>query len=297
LSGRDFETKVYKEEIAEKTFEQLKNSVLNFMNETHFKRFVMIVRSAGFIDPGLIGAQNALNFSYIIYLTLRAQSHPPEEIETAVRRWLVMSLLTSRYSGSPESTFDFDIRQITEQGYKSYASAVIDATFSDAFWNSLLPQEMITSSPVSPIFRVFQAAQVKLGDKGFLSKDITVQDLILNKSDVHHIFPKGYLKKCGMTRRRYNQIANYALAQSEINIAIGQKPPSEYIRSVIEQCAGKRGKRKIGGIVDSKDLKKNFTMHCIPDGIEEMHEDDYDDFLDQRRKLMSLRIKKYFGML
>ena len=75
-------------------------AVLRFMNETHFKRFVMIIRSAGFVDPSMIGSQNALNFAYILYLLLRDQNMPSREIERYVRRWFVMSVLTGRYSGS-----------------------------------------------------------------------------------------------------------------------------------------------------------------------------------------------------
>jgi hypothetical protein len=295
LSGRNFETKEFEESIAEKSFSQLKQGINNFMNETHFKRFVMIIRSAGFIDPSLIGSQNALNFAYIIYLTLRSQSKPAADIEQAVRRWFVMSVLTGRYSGSPESTFDYDIRQIHEQGFDRYSNAVVSAELSDAYWNSMLPQEMNTSSAISPSFKVFQAAQVKLNDRGFLSKDITVSDLILNRSDVHHIFPKGFLKKAGMSKGRYNQIANYALAQNEINIAIGNKPPSDYFKIVFDQCTG--GKKRIGAISGISELKKNLTMHCIPAGVETMKIDDYDDFLEERRSLMSTKVKKYFQTL
>src|SRR5690348_14171906 len=79
----------------------------------------------------------------------------------------------------------------------------------------------------------FQAAQVKMNDKGFLSRDITVQDLILNRSDVHHLFPRNYLKGKGLSRGRYNQIANYALTQSEINIAIGHKAPAVYFTELL----------------------------------------------------------------
>lgn len=295
LSGRNFETKEYEEPIAEKSFSQLKQGILSFMNETHFKRFVMIIRSAGFIAPSLIGSQNALNFAYIIYLALRAQSKPAADIERAVRRWFVMSVLTGRYSGSPESTFDYDIRQIHEQGFDRYANALINAELSNAYWDSMLPQEMNTSSAISPSFKVFQAAQVKLNDKGFLSKDITVTDLVLNRSDVHHIFPKAYLKKSGMTKGRYNQIANYALAQSEINIAISERAPSDYFNIVFDQCNGV--KKKIGGITDIIELKKNLAMHCVPDGIESMSVNEYDDFLEGRRKLMSAKIKNYFQSL
>jgi len=97
---------------------------------------------------------------------------------------------------------------------------------------------MDTSSGQSPYFLAYQAAQVKLGDKGFLSRDITAQDLLLNRADVHHVYPRKYLKAQGLSRGRYNQIANFVLAQSEINIAIGDKAPEKYFGELVEQCAG-----------------------------------------------------------
>src|SRR5260370_9512127 len=116
LSGRNFETKQYEEAIVESSFGRLKQGVIRFINETHFKRFIMIVRSEGFVDSSMIGSQNALNFSYILYLTLRSQEIPDAEIEQYVRKWFVLSILTGRYSSSPESTIDYDIRQIEAQG-------------------------------------------------------------------------------------------------------------------------------------------------------------------------------------
>ncbi|MDT4952798.1 MAG: hypothetical protein QOJ02_936 [Acidobacteriota bacterium] len=295
LSGRNFETKQYEEAVAEDAFNRLKQGVLNFINQTHFERLVMIVRSAGFISRDLMGAQNAVNFAYILYLRGRAEGTPAAEIERMVRRWYVMSLLTQRYSGNPESTFDFDIRQVEARGLEAYTSAVIDAELSESFWSTLLPQQMETSSGSSPYFLVFQAAQVKMGDEGFLSRDITVQDLILNRSDVHHLFPRNYLKRQGLSRGRYNQIANYALAQSEINIAIGDKAPSVYFSELLEQCNG--GKKKYGGITDLEELKENLREHSIPESILSTPEENYDNFLEERRGLMAAKIKTYFTKL
>ncbi len=295
LTGRNFETKKFELSIAETSFAGLKPGVLNFINETHFKRFVMIIRSAGFVDASLIGSQNALNFAYILYLTLRSQGKPAADIESAVRRWFVMSALTGRYSGSPESTFDFDIRQMYEQGFDAFGPATFVGELSDAYWDALLPQEMNTSSSISPYFRVFQAAQVKLGDKGFLSRDITVRDLILNKCDVHHLYPRNHLMGQGLNRGRYNQIANYALAQSEINIAIGDKAPAVYFKELAEQCRG--GKKKYGGITDLGELTANLAESCIPESMLSASVSDYDSFLEQRRKLMAGKIKVYFQTL
>jgi hypothetical protein len=54
LSGRNFETRTYEEVIAESSFKMLEAGIMKYMNKTNFQRFVMIVRSAGFIDPSMI---------------------------------------------------------------------------------------------------------------------------------------------------------------------------------------------------------------------------------------------------
>ena len=291
LSGRNFETKEYEEAIVEESFKKLSDGIMDYMNENNFKKFVMIIRSAGFIDNSMIRSQNALNFAYILYLLLRELNFNQALIETLVRKWFVLSILTGRYSGSPESQFDYDIRQLS-QNPESYIKNTIAAELSDAFWDLVLPQQMNTSVASSPEFNVFLAAQVKMNDKGFLSKDITVRELIELKGDVHHIFPKEYLKKHGYTRGKYNQIANYVMAQSEINIAIGSKPPNVYFKEIIEQCNG--GKLKYGAITSIEELKKNLEMHCIPYDIITMDVSSYEQFLEERRKLMSQKIKRYF---
>lgn len=295
LSGRNFETKQYEDAIAQESFARLKQGVLSFVNETHFKRLMMILRSAGLVHRDLIGGQNAVNFAYILYLRGRTEGLPAADIERVVRRWYVMSVLTGRYSGNPETAFDYDIRQIAARGSDAYAESVIGATLSDSFWATLLPQSMETSSSNSPYFLVFQAAQVKLQDKGFLSRDITVNDLILNRSDVHHLFPRNHLKQQGVPRGRYNQIANYALAQSEINIAIGAKPPAVYFRELLEQCDG--GPRKYGGITDPHALRDNLRQHCVPEAIFDGLAEDFEGFLVERRRLMAAKIQRYFATL
>ena len=40
------------------------------MHKTHFDWITMILRSAGLVTNALIGSQNAVNFAYIMYLTV-----------------------------------------------------------------------------------------------------------------------------------------------------------------------------------------------------------------------------------
>lgn len=144
LSGRNFETRTYEEAIAEKSFSTLKAGVTNFINETNFKRFLMIIRSAGFINSKLIRSQNAINFAYIVYLKLKDMGVNSVKIESYVRRWLVYSILTGRYSSSPESIFDFDIKQISQKPFDEYLKEKEEGELSDAFWNASLPQSLDT---------------------------------------------------------------------------------------------------------------------------------------------------------
>ena len=295
LSGRNFETKQYEETIIEESFGRLKHGVLAFINQTHFERITMILRSAGFVTADLIGGRNSVNFAYILYLRGRAEGMSPDDIEHLVRRWYVMAILTRRYAASPESAFDFDIRQIEARGLAAYASAVTENELPESYWTGMLPQLMDTSSAKSPYFLAYKAAQVKLGDKGFLSRDITVLDLLMNRSDVHHVYPRNYLKKKGLSRGRYNQIGNFVLAQSEINIVIGDKAPEKYFAELAEQCDG--GKKLYGGITSLADLRTNLRMNCIPESVLSEHVPEYDTFLAERRLLMAQKIKGWFEAL
>ena len=295
LSGRNFETREFEEVIAEESFRRLAAAILRFMNETDFKRFVMILRSAGFVDASMIRSQNTVNFAYILYLTLRARHMNPVQIETLVRRWFVMSVLTGRYTGSPETAFGVDIRNVAEQNAQDYLDAVERAELSDAFWDAGLPQQMDTSVASSPYFNVFLASQVKANNKGFLSNGHTVQTLLEGTSHVHHVFPRNYLKKNGLVRSRYNQIANYVVMQAEINIAIGDDPPTAYFGALWRQC--ENGEARYGGITNADELRTNLVAHCIPHGMEEAEVGDYAGFLKERRLLMAGKIRDYYRSL
>jgi len=295
LSGRNFETRQFEELIAEESFAKLKQGILSFINQTHFERFTMILRSAGFVTSDLIGGQNAVNFAYILFLRGRLEKVPASDLERMVRRWYAMSILRGRYTTSPETAFDFDIRQIEAHGAAPYTSSVLDTELPSSYWTGMLPQLMDTSSAQSPYFLAYKAAQAKLGEKGFLSSDISVLDLLLNRSDVHHVYPRNHLKKQGVPRGRYNQIANFVLAQSEINIAIGDKAPDIYFQELAEQCNG--GVKRYGGITGADQMKENFRKNCLPEALLEGVIPCFEDFLEDRRRLMALKIQHWFEVL
>ena len=295
LSGRNFITREYEEEIASNSYKMLIEGVTDFVNKTNFLRLIMIIKSAGFVTNKLIRSVNALNFAYILYLKLREQKYNPALIEKYVKKWFILSLLTGRYSASPESRFDFDIKNVSNKDFADYLKEIEDAQLSDAFWNAELIQRLNTSSSTSPVFNVFLASQCYFNEKGFLSKDITVKNLIEQRGDVHHIFPRDILKKKGLTRGQYNQIGNYVYTQSEINIKIGNKPIEKYLTEIKNQCNG--GGLVYGGITELELLNDNLKQNAIPKTIFEMTTENYQEFLLQRRQKMAEKMRYYYEMI
>ena len=170
LSGRDFETREFKIEIEEDSFRQLHEAVLQAVNQTNYERYLMIVRSTGIVRRSLIRSQNVLNFGYALYLALRERKIDSNKIEKIVRRWIALTILTGRYSGSPESSFDYDIKRFSAYDDPMEFLELTEAgELSDAFWSVNLVQRLNTSVASSPYFNMFLVAEVKAHDKGFLS--------------------------------------------------------------------------------------------------------------------------------
>lgn len=296
LSGRDFETREFKIEIEEDSFRQLHDAVLQAVNQTNYERYLMIVRSTGIVRKSLIRSQNVLNFGYALYLALRERKIDSNQIEKIVRRWIALSILTGRYSGSPESSFDYDIKRFFAAADPlEYLSITEAGELSDAFWTVNLVQRLNTSVASSPYFNMFLVAQVKEHDKGFLSTQIDVETMLENRGDIHHLFPKKYLTKHGIPQAQYNQIANYVFLQQEINIKISDDAPCIYMAEVRKQCTTKQP--VYGGIIDAAILDKNLRQNCIPDGFELMDINDYSEFLAKRRELMAEKIHRYYNSL
>ena len=292
LSGRNFETREYEESIAIESLEKLKNGIMDFTKQVNFERFIMIIKSAGFIDPSMISSGASLNFAYVLYLKLKEQGLESGKIEKLVKRWFLLSILTGRYSGSPESVFDFDIKKFVELGAEEYIKNTEASVLSDGFWSVGLVTELNKAVVSSPFLNVFFASQVYDNDEGFLSTDITVRDMIIHRGDIHHVFPKNLLRKKYDSKTEYNQIANFVYAQQEINIPIGDKSPDIYMKEMLDQCETK--KIKYGNITDKDQLMENLKKHCIPAAIFEMNIENYHEFLEERRKLMAEKIKKYY---
>ena len=298
LSGRDFETKDYKEEIAEDSFNKLTEGILHFMHEYYFEQFVLAIKSAGFISSKLITSQSALDFAYVVYLKLMLTGEVDKtQIKHYVAKWFVMSVLTGRYSGSAETVMDRDIRNINAKGVVACLKEIEAAELSNAFWKVGLVQRLDTSSANSPALMAYFAAQIVSGDKGLFSPTSTVANLF-GASDVHHIYPKAYLRKINALDNKtiYNQVANYTYLDTPVNIAVGDDAPNKYFKEAFESA---RTSGTVFGVpMTEKELTQNLKDNCIPSEIIDWDYDNYlTDFLPRRRELMAAKIADYYSKL
>ncbi|MFN8415444.1 MAG: DUF262 domain-containing protein [Cytophagaceae bacterium] len=295
LSGRNFELRTYEDVIAEKSYLILEEGLLEFVNQTNYQRFIMLVKSTGLISDKLISSKNSLNFSYALYLKLRKEGMQETETHRYVKKWLVMSLLIGRYSGSAESMIDEDIKQIQERGIEKYLEHMEQAHLGLGFWEYTLTSDLETSSINNNAFNIYLAAQCLNNTTAFLSKSMKISSLIEQRGDIHHIFPKKYLVKNNFEPKAYNQVANFVYTEQAINIKVGAMSPVVYMTKIREEILN--GKVNYSTIDSEHQLFENLQNNDIPLSLEKSEFDNYESFLIERRKLMAKKIKNYYNQL
>jgi uncharacterized protein YerC len=257
---------------------------------------LLAIRSAGFTSKKLVNSVMAIDFAYAVYLLLQETKEiPVDEIKSLVQRWYVLSVLTGRYSASPETAFAKDIRAIGENGVKATLKSIEDATLSDAFWNVQLNQNLTFVSSINPTYQVFLAAQ-NFFKKDSLLSHIPVGELVNLGGDIHHIFPKQYLVDNGYDKHEYNQVANYAYLDTPINIKVGKKAPKVYLNEALNAIRSIED-TSFKSIKSEAEFYKNLEDNCIPVDILDMDHTDYQAFLEARRIKMTELIKSYYYSL
>ena len=92
-----------------------------------------------------------------------------------------MSALTSRYSGSFESTMEQDLNRLREienaDEFVGFLNRIVIDSLGDDFWNITLPNSLATTSPRSPSLFAYYAALNLLKSKVLFSK-MLVSDLL-----------------------------------------------------------------------------------------------------------------------
>ncbi len=290
LKGRDFENRVVSQELREKNFEIFKTGQQKALNLTNWHDFIKIIHSAGFIDEFLISSKVAFFISYAIYLKLLdlKTKFTYKDIETLVKRWFVFSIITQRYTGSPESKIEDDFNKMKDLGVGEFIKTTIGIYLTNDFWTVVLPEQLQSSSTRNYVYLTYLSALI-FNDVKVLFSDIKLRDYFKPQFksakktlDLHHIYPKNYLTThFKLKQKDYNQVANFVYIEYKDNIKISDKPPSVYWPEFIKDLS-------------QDEITQIYETYSLPEEFPNM---DYFDFLRERRKLMAEKIKDYFNCL
>ncbi len=293
LRGKDLETEQFSTALRDKQFAVLKRAQDEVLNLQHWHDFWKAIRAAGYCSGSMITSETGLIYAYTLYLIGTTDFAVEQKaLRRTIARWFFMTSLTGRYSTSPESRMESDLSRLADvadgEEFVRTLTRITDDILTSDYWSITLPTELATSVARSPSGFAYYAALAVL-DAPVLFSQQSVQELL--QPDVkapreplerHHLFPKNYLKRSGVTEQRMiNQIANFTLIEYGDNSKIADKGPSLYVPSLSEGISKKR-------------LLEMYRLHALPDGWEEM---EYKEFLEARRELMARVVRDAYAKL
>ncbi len=292
LSGRDFEERNYKIEIKDAAFSKLQNIVSLITDKYMLEGFIQdVLIASGYTDPNFIRAKNTINYLYAIYLRLRKSGKKSAEISRDLRKLLNISNLTRRLSSSFNTIIQEDIKKIDAQGITQFVQNLEETLLSDTFWNTQLVAELDKTNSSTQYWYTYLVAQQKLQKQSFLNKSILSGEMLLE--DIHHIFPKAYLRKTGFSQNDWNKIANFTPLKRDTNISVSSKSPKEYLGIVSDG----KGETISSDIKNKDELLENLKHNAIPKIALDGQSNNYKKFLIERQKLMAKMIHEYYKNL
>lgn len=283
ISGRDFEARNYSEEGMKANYAKMQAGATLVFNKSNFQRYLMILRDMGMRNSGKLGlvGHGVFNFGYILFLYLHLSTNlSQEKIASYLKRWIIMSALTGRYSGSSETITESDLKMIScDANPINVLDDILDREMNDSFWNGTLPNMLRVQSTQASSWRIFQMSQIYGKDTAWLAKDTSTETVMLEEGNIHHIFPQAYLRKNGFSKGDINQIANYVWVTQPKNLEISDKAPKDYLsdENIIEFMS-----------------ETNNRENAIPEEIVDYDFHNYSDFLNQRRHLMAKKMREFY---
>ena len=294
LRGKDLETKQFSAERRDQQFERLDESQAFALDLTNWHEMLLALHHAGYRSSRMVTSENAILYTYVLYLLGRRDFGVERmRLRRCVARWFFMAHTTGRYTSSPESAFEADVKRLSGVA-QGDADAFCDAlereiatVFTNDYWTITLPNRLASSSAKSPAGVAYWAA-LNLLDAEVLFSTAKVSARLdpaikrVRDMERHHLFPKQHLATLNITRAgETNQIANMAFVEWPDNQAISGQPPSVYWPVYAARQSPER-------------LRQHQFWHALPVGWEQL---DYQEFLHRRRRKIAEVIRAGFEAL
>ncbi|MGH2393332.1 MAG: hypothetical protein ACRDGH_07550, partial [Candidatus Limnocylindria bacterium] len=253
LRGKDLETGIVSPERREEQFAVLRDAQDSVVDLTNWHEFLKCLTRAGFRSSRMISSENALLYTYALWLVGRRDFVVDlPRLRDVIARWFFMAHTTGRYTTSPESQIEGDLTRLRDlkpgdaDGFCQRLDHEVATAFTNDYWAISLPNRLNTAAAKSPALLAYWAA-LNLLDAELLFSTTKVSTLLdpgvtpVRNIERHHLFPKQYLESLGITgATRTNQIANMAFVDWADNTAISSNLDS---RTANRTLAGRRSPR------------------------------------------------------
>lgn len=303
LRGRDRSTGRPSEERRRQQFLRLAEAQDKVLDKEVWKEFLQCLLRSGHRSGATISSNLAVLYSYAFYLVGKHDyAVPLKPLREVIARWLFMSALTGRYTGSPESQIEADLAALPSsgdaEGFMRRLDEMIGQRLTNDYWEITLPGDLATSASRSPSLFAYLAALNVLDAPVLFSKMRCVElfDPALTGGKVklqrHHLFPKKYLEGLGITDvKQVNQIANLAVLEWHDNLKISAADPSIYWPAYLQAM---RDPPTGMSPFTEAEIATMIRYHALPERWPEMP---YEEFLEERRRLMARVVREAYDRL
>lgn len=292
LRGKDLATGKFDNQHCDQQFAVLKKAQEYVLDLHPWHEFFKVLIRAGYRRTNMITSKMSLHTYTFFLIGKRDYQIDSYPLRNIIARWFFMAVLIGRYTGSPETVMEQDLARLRSikdaDGFIALLDRIVQDALTDDFWNITLPNSLDASAAQSPSLFAYYAALNLLDAKVLFSKMKVSERLDPathgSKAAIkrHHLFPKAYLKKLGITESlEVNQIANYALVEWPDNNAISDAAPEKYFT-------------KFASRFNKEEMESMCYWHALPPDWESM---EYREFLALRRKGIAKVIRDGFRRL
>lgn len=294
LRGKDLDSGEVSVERRGQQFAVLKTAHDQVLDLTNWHEYLKCLLHAGFRSRRMVSSENAILYTYILWLTGKRDFNVDHNrLRSVIARWFFMAQTSGRYTSSPETQIEADLRRIDTlsagdaDAFCSELDRIVRANFTRDYWSISLPNRLDSSSPRGPGLYAYWAALVLL-DAELLFSGMRVRDLLPTSDhshrsvERHHLFPRKYLERLGVKdTKQVNAIANMAFTDWNENAEISSEAPEVYWPVMSRR-------------LDADRLRRHRFWHALPVGWEQLG---YQEFLERRRELIAEVIREGFKTL
>ena len=209
----------------------------------------------------------------LIVIAAENDGIPAKDSELA-RRWLLLAGVRAYFSGAVHSEIDRLLRRLKK---KMSVRELWNATARRL--RNLAPRDWEVSRISGPVTSLYLSMLAENDARDWCDRNFRLDGKVHGHNaelQVHHFFPRSLLRKHKRGEDLINTFANYVVLSKASNLDVGTEEPATYMKRVPTSLA-------------------QLENQCIPADRSLWHIDRYEEFLLERRRLLSQSANRFLG--